>query len=100
MAGSTGQNMQPFFNFLNGAPGGGGSLILGGDVTAGHRSLAAATGNLHANSLSSSAISDKRSRNPNWTDGEVIRFLEILQEQDTLRDLCAQRNKQVKKEFS
>eukprot|EP00095_Tigriopus_kingsejongensis_P009202 maker-scaffold299_size217019-snap-gene-1.33 protein:Tk09202 transcript:maker-scaffold299_size217019-snap-gene-1.33-mRNA-1 annotation:"atp-dependent -nad h-hydrate dehydratase isoform x1" len=42
-----------------------------------------------------SALTDKRNRNPNWTDGEIIRFLEILQEEDTLRDLMAQRNKQV-----
>ncbi|TRY75447.1 hypothetical protein TCAL_08366 [Tigriopus californicus] len=41
------------------------------------------------------ALTDKRNRNPNWTDGEIIRFLEILQEEDTLRDLMAQRNKQV-----
>ena len=34
-------------------------------------------------------------RNPNWTDNEIVRFLEILQEEDTLRDLMAQRNKQV-----
>ena len=42
------------------------------------------------------ALSDKRNRNPNWTDGEIIRFLEMLQDEDTLRDLMAQRNKQVK----
>jgi hypothetical protein len=40
-------------------------------------------------------IQDKRNRNPNWTDGEIIRFLEILQEEPTMRDLMAQRNKQV-----
>jgi hypothetical protein len=39
--------------------------------------------------------SDKRNRNPNWTDGEIIRFLEILQEEETMKDLMAQRNKQV-----
>ena len=38
---------------------------------------------------------DKRNRNPNWTDQEIIRFLEILQEEDTMKDLMAQRNKQV-----
>lgn len=38
---------------------------------------------------------DKRNRNPNWTDAEIIRFLEILQEEDTMKDLMAQRNKQV-----
>ncbi len=38
---------------------------------------------------------DKRNRNPNWTDGEIIRFLEILQEEPVMRDLMAQRNKQV-----
>lgn len=42
---------------------------------------------------------DKRNRNPNWTDAEIIRFLEILQEEDTLKDLMAQRNKQVRKSF-
>eukprot|EP00096_Caligus_rogercresseyi_P006482 TRINITY_DN2294_c0_g1_i1.p1 TRINITY_DN2294_c0_g1~~TRINITY_DN2294_c0_g1_i1.p1 ORF type:complete len:322 (-),score=131.11 TRINITY_DN2294_c0_g1_i1:158-1123(-) len=40
-------------------------------------------------------VSDKRCRNPNWTDHEIIRFLEILQEEDTMKDLMAQRNKQV-----
>ena len=40
-------------------------------------------------------ITDKRNRNPNWTDGEIIRFLEILQEEDVLKDLMANRNKQV-----
>ena len=38
---------------------------------------------------------DKRNRNPNWTDHEIIRFLEILQEESVLKDLMAQRNKQV-----
>ena len=41
------------------------------------------------------SMSDKRNRNPNWTDGEIIRFLEILQEEDVLKDLMANRNKQV-----
>ncbi|XP_040564570.1 uncharacterized protein [Lepeophtheirus salmonis] len=40
-------------------------------------------------------VSDKRCRNPNWTDHEIVRFLEILQEEDTMKDLMAQRNKQV-----
>ncbi len=39
--------------------------------------------------------SDKRNRNPNWTDAEIVRFLEILQEESVMRDLLAQRNKQV-----
>ena len=43
------------------------------------------------------SIGDKRNRNPNWTDGEIIRFLEILQEESVMRDLLAQRNKQVQK---
>jgi len=38
---------------------------------------------------------DKRNRNPNWTDAEIMRFLNILQEEGTMRDLMAQRNKQV-----
>jgi len=38
---------------------------------------------------------DKRTRNPNWTDGEISRFLEILLEEPVLRDLKEQRNKQV-----
>lgn len=38
---------------------------------------------------------DKRNRNPNWTDGEIVRFLELLQEEDVMRDLLAQRNKQA-----
>ncbi len=41
-------------------------------------------------------FNDKRNRNPNWTDHEIVRFLEILQEEDTMKDLMAQRNKQVK----
>ena len=40
-------------------------------------------------------FADKRNRNPNWTDHEIIRFLEILQEEKVLKDLLAQRNKQV-----
>ena len=40
-------------------------------------------------------FNDKRNRNPNWTDHEIVRFLEILQEEDTMKDLMAQRNKQV-----
>ena len=43
----------------------------------------------------SHGFNDKRNRNPNWTDHEIIRFLEILQEEDTMKDLMAQRNKQV-----
>ena len=39
--------------------------------------------------------SDKRNRNPNWTDSEIIRFLTILMEEPVLNDLNAQRNKQV-----
>jgi hypothetical protein len=44
-------------------------------------------------------FNDKRNRNPNWTDLEIIRFLEILQEEDTMKDLMAQRNKQVSRLF-
>ncbi len=40
-------------------------------------------------------FSDKRNRNPNWTDHEIMRFLEILQEDKVMKDLMAQRNKQV-----
>ena len=36
---------------------------------------------------------DKRNRNPNWTDHEINRFLEMLQEDDTVKDLVANRNK-------
>ena len=39
--------------------------------------------------------SDKRNRNPNWTDAEITRFLSILLEEPVLTDLNAQRNKQV-----
>ena len=39
--------------------------------------------------------SDKRNRNPNWTDTEIARFLTILMEEPVLADLNAQRNKQV-----
>ena len=45
-------------------------------------------------------FNDKRNRNPNWTDHEIVRFLEILQEEDTMKDLMAQRNKQVFKRHS
>jgi len=38
---------------------------------------------------------DKKNRNANWTDHEVIGFLEILQEDEVLKDLSANRNKQV-----
>ena len=57
---------------------------------------------INAASVSASAASelglgftDKRNRNPNWTDHEIIRFLDILQEEKVLKDLMAQRNKQV-----
>lgn len=40
-------------------------------------------------------FNDKRNRNPNWTDHEIMRFLDILQEEKVLKDLMAQRNKQV-----
>ena len=40
-------------------------------------------------------ITDKRNRNPNWTDQEIIRFLEILQDDQVIKDLAANRNKQV-----
>jgi hypothetical protein len=40
-------------------------------------------------------FTDKRNRNPNWTDHEIIRFLEILQEEQVLKDLAANKNKQV-----
>ena len=40
-------------------------------------------------------FTDKRNRNPNWTDHEIIRFLEILQDDQVLKDLAANRNKQV-----
>jgi hypothetical protein len=39
--------------------------------------------------------SDKRNRNPNWTDAEITLFLNILMEGPVLHDLHAQRNKQV-----
>ena len=58
---------------------------------------------INAASVSASAASelglgftDKRNRNPNWTDHEIIRFLDILQEEKVLKDLMAQRNKQVR----
>ena len=38
---------------------------------------------------------DKRDRKANWTDHEVISFLEILQEDEAMKDLKANRNKQV-----
>ena len=57
---------------------------------------------INAASVTASAASelglgftDKRNRNPNWTDHEIIRFLDILQEEKVLKDLMAQRNKQV-----
>ena len=43
--------------------------------------------------------SDKRNRNPNWTDSEITRFLNILMEKPVLHDLNAQRNKQVLNRF-
>ena len=38
---------------------------------------------------------DKRNRNPNWTDQEIVRFLEMLQEDESVKDLAANRNKKV-----
>ena len=40
-------------------------------------------------------FNDKRNRNPNWTDHEIVRFLEILQEEKVMLDLAANKNKQV-----
>ena len=40
-------------------------------------------------------FTDKRNRNPNWTDHEIIRYLEILSEDQVIKDLAANRNKQV-----
>merc|ERR1711997_1000585 len=40
-------------------------------------------------------FTDKRNRNPNWTDHEVITLLEILQEDHVMQDMGANRNKQV-----
>ena len=40
-------------------------------------------------------FTDKRNRNPNWTDQEIVRFLEILQEEKVMLDLAANKNKQV-----
>ena len=40
-------------------------------------------------------FTDKRNRNPNWTDNEIIRFLEILQEENVMADLASNKNKQV-----
>ena len=40
-------------------------------------------------------FTDKRNRNPTWTDHEIIRFLEILQEEKVMTDLAANKNKQV-----
>merc|ERR1711963_885846 len=47
------------------------------------------------NPLTHDQASDKRNRNPNWTDAEITRFLMILMEEPVLNDLNAQRNKQV-----
>ena len=41
-------------------------------------------------------FNDKRNRNPNWTDQEIVRFLEILQEEKVMLDLAANKNKQVR----
>ena len=40
-------------------------------------------------------VGDKKNRNANWTDHEVISFLEILQEDEVLKDFSENRNKQV-----
>ena len=44
-------------------------------------------------------FNDKRNRNPNWTDHEINRFLEMLQEDDTVKDLVANRNKKERIRF-
>ena len=56
---------------------------------------AAATGSHFADTGSSLNFQDKRNRNPNWTDHEIVRFLEMLQEDETVKDLVANRNKKV-----
>ena len=45
--------------------------------------------------LSLLPFQDKRNRNPNWTDAEIVRFLEMLEEDGHVRDLVANRNKKV-----
>ena len=52
------------------------------------------------NPLTHDQASDKRNRNPNWTDAEITRFLMILMEEPVLNDLNAQRNKQVLKSLN
>lgn len=52
------------------------------------------------NPLTHDQASDKRNRNPNWTDAEITRFLMILMEEPVLNDLNAQRNKQVLKRLN
>merc|ERR1719167_1696047 len=42
-----------------------------------------------------SGFQDKRNRNPNWTDSEIVRFLEMLEEDQHVRDLVANKNKKV-----
>jgi len=56
---------------------------------------AAATGSHFADTGGSLNFQDKRNRNPNWTDHEIVRFLEMLQEDETVKDLVANRNKKV-----
>jgi len=40
-------------------------------------------------------VQDKRNRNPNWTDPEIIRFLEMLEEDQHVADMVANKNKKV-----
>ena len=42
-----------------------------------------------------SALGDKRNRNPNWTDQEIVRFLEMLEEDGSVADMVANRNRKV-----
>jgi len=79
-------------NFLGSLPG---TEALFANLSAAGAAAAAAAASGTNFADGSLTFQDKRNRNPNWTDHEIVRFLEMLQEDDTVKDLVANRNKKV-----
>jgi len=53
-----------------------------------------------AAAAATAGLQDKRNRNPNWTDPEIIRFLEMLEEDNHVADMVANKNKKVFSEIA
>jgi len=80
-----------FLSSLQGAAGGAEAALFA-NLSAAAAAASVGSPQPFAENLS---FQDKRNRNPNWTDHEIVRFLEMLQEDETVKDLVANRNKKV-----